>query len=296
MIINSGKRIAKAGDTICIYEGPTRSAVIRLEFGGLYQCRFGIFQHEDFIDQQYGSKIFGRNKKGGERTKAFVHFCKLTAELWTELVPHRTQIIYASDISTIVSRLELRPGSVVVEAGTGSGSLSHSLARAVFPSGKVYTFEYHEERQKKAQQEFEEHGLSDVVVSAHRDVCTDGFEVENANALFLDVPSPWLAVEHAKKALCDGGMFASYSPCIEQVQRTCDQLRKHGFVRVETVETKLYDYKILHRHPVLLSGASDDDAADGSAPKRQKLVEAVPEGDQRGHTAYLTFAKLVLEP
>jgi tRNA A58 N-methylase Trm61 len=40
-----------------------------------------------------------------------------TAELWTTSLPHRTQILYAADIATIVSHLELRPGSVVCESG-----------------------------------------------------------------------------------------------------------------------------------------------------------------------------------
>ncbi len=35
---------------------------------------------------------------------------------------------------------------VVFITGTGSGSLSHSIARTIAPTGQLYTFEFHKER------------------------------------------------------------------------------------------------------------------------------------------------------
>jgi tRNA A58 N-methylase Trm61 len=36
-----------------------------------------------------------------------------------------------------------------------------------------------------------------------------------------------------------GGRLCSFSPCIEQVQRTCEELKAQGFTEVSTVECLL---------------------------------------------------------
>jgi tRNA (adenine57-N1/adenine58-N1)-methyltransferase len=42
--------------------------------------------------------------------------------------------------------LDVTPGSVVIESGTGTGSLSHALLRAVQPHGHLYTYEFNKHR------------------------------------------------------------------------------------------------------------------------------------------------------
>ena len=71
------------------------------------------------------TQIRSLNKKG------FVYLLRPTPELWTISLPHRTQILYAPDMSFITMKLNLSPGACVVEAGTGSGSFTHVLARTV---------------------------------------------------------------------------------------------------------------------------------------------------------------------
>lgn len=82
--------------------------------------------------------------------KGWITVLHPTPELWTLTLPHRTQIIYGTDASMITMELGVCPGCVVVEAGTGSGSLSHSLARAVAPDGRVYSYDFHQDRVKMA--------------------------------------------------------------------------------------------------------------------------------------------------
>jgi tRNA (adenine57-N1/adenine58-N1)-methyltransferase len=186
---------------------------------------------------------------------------QLTPELWTLALPHRTQILYAADISLILLRLLVRPGSVIVESGTGSGSLTHALARGCAPHGAVHTFEYHAERAAKARSEFAAHGLGGLVHTTHRDVVAHGFlkggagagagagaaacsdsggvEPGSASGVSLDLPNPWLAVQHAVSALGASGVLCSFSPCIEQVQRTAAAMAAAGLEDVRTYESLL---------------------------------------------------------
>jgi tRNA (adenine57-N1/adenine58-N1)-methyltransferase len=219
------------------------------------------YSQKELFGRPYGSVIGGTVSApaaGGEAAaapsaapvvRARAAALRLTPELWTLSLPHRTQILFTADISLIVTHLGLRPGSVVVESGTGSGSLTHALARAVAPGGAVHTFEFNAARVEQARNEFLAHGLAAVTRVMHRDAVVDGFCIGGgaaggvprggADAVFLDLPSPWEAVGNAAAALRAGGALCSFSPCIEQVARTADALRAAGFEDVRTFETLL---------------------------------------------------------
>lgn len=80
------------------------------------------------------------------------------------------------------------------------------MMRTIAPNGHLHTFDFHAMRVDMAKEEFEKHGFgSGVVTVRHRDVCEGGFEpVKDADAVFLDLPKPWLAVPHAKISLTPG--------------------------------------------------------------------------------------------
>ncbi|MCL7022619.1 hypothetical protein MKW94_026572, partial [Papaver nudicaule] len=117
------------------------------------------------------------------------------------------------------------PGCLVLESSTGSGSLTTSVVRVVAPTGHVYAFDFHEQRATQAR--FSETGVSSLITVGVRDIQGEGFPDEffgRADSIFLDLPLPWLVIPSAGKMLKQDGVLCSFSPCIEQVQCTCEAL------------------------------------------------------------------------
>jgi len=198
MSFNRYKTYVEEGDKAFVYLGPKNIYPIQITSGQVFQTKYGALRHDQIIGKQYGSVI--------HCAKGWLHVLHSTPELWTLTLPHRTQILYATDCSFIVAQLDLKPGSIVCEAGTGSGSLSHCIARTIAPNGRLFTFDFHQERVSIANEEFASHGLSEVITCQHRDVCVDGFGRTNYfDSLFLDLPHPWIAIPSAKEALKSNG-------------------------------------------------------------------------------------------
>eukprot|EP00899_Mesostigma_viride_P006533 jgi/Mesvir1/15881/Mv02789-RA.1 len=181
---NSEEARIHEGDLVIVYEGPDRMKPVYVKRGTLYNNRFGSFRHDAWIGQPFGCRATGLKGQG------WIFLLRPTSELWTLSLPHRTQILYQADISMITCLLELRPGSVVLESGTGSGSLTHALARAVAPTGHVHTFEFHAQRAQAAADEFRRHGLLPLVSVTLRDVevgnTVDG-EVDSGETVDVEV-------------------------------------------------------------------------------------------------------------
>ena len=234
----------QAGDLVIVYEDFKSLHAVRVAPPQVFSSRFGKFSHAAMVGRRYGERM--RSVASSSSSGGFVYLLSPSPELWTATLPHRTQILYIADISMICLQLELTPGSVVVEAGTGSGSLSHALARSVGSAGKLHTFEFNAERARLAAAEFSANGLDDRVICKHGDVCTAAWSYaehgegklgdHSVDAGFFDLPQPWDAVRRFAPYLRPGGRLCTFSPCIEQVARTMDVLKELGFTGVEVIE------------------------------------------------------------
>lgn len=231
-------------------------------------------------------------------SSGFIHLLQPTPESWTTSLPHRTQVVYTPDYSYILHRLKVRPGSTIIEAGAGSGSFTHASARAVFngfpstsspqdhrPHGKVCSFEFHAQRVSKIREEVRDHGLEEIVRVNHRDVYNDGFllgepwekESPRANAIFLDLPAPWLALKHLVREPADGSespldpsspiQICTFSPCLEQVQKTISTLRQHSWLFISMVEISHKEIEVRRQRYGVDSDVSKGGVSSLTGPK-----------------------------
>uniref|UniRef100_UPI0035901252 tRNA (adenine(58)-N(1))-methyltransferase catalytic subunit TRMT61A n=1 Tax=Myxine glutinosa TaxID=7769 RepID=UPI0035901252 len=289
----------REGDTFMVYAGPHSLLAVRAKQGLCTQTKYGAIRHSELLGRPFGSRF--TCSKGG-----YVWILHPTPELWTRTLAHRTQILYAPDIAMVITMLDVRPGSVVCEAGTGSGSLSHAFLRAVAPSGHLHTVEFHAKRAAQAREEFQQHGFGNVVTVRFQDVCLNGFGVEgSADAVCLDIPSPWNAVAHARTAMKRaGGRLCSFSPCIEQVQQTCQVLESNGFHEMNTLEVLLRPCDVrtislqipdigctTKRECVTDQGCTPTGVVDKEKGLFLFNTGCIPR-EVPGHTGYLTFASL----
>jgi tRNA (adenine57-N1/adenine58-N1)-methyltransferase len=152
-----------------------------------------------------------------------------------------------------------------VEAGTGSGSLTAMLANTVRPTGHIYSYELREEFISTAKKNLERANVSDWVEIKNMDV-TKGIEERNVDVIVLDLATPWLVIPFARDALKGSGVLSSYSPTIEQTQKTVKALEENAFGDIQTFESLVR--KILVREG-----------------------KTRPETFMVGHTGYMTFAR-----
>lgn len=221
----------------------------------------GVFNSSKLIGKNYGEKIKIANEE------FFVLFPNIIDKI--ETIERNAQIILPKDSALIIFYCDVKNGSKVVECGIGSGALTIALLNAVGKDGKVITYEIRNDFS-----DFALKNIKRVNLQKNLDIkigdCTKEIKEKNVDAIILDIPNPWDAIENSYNALKTSGNFCSYSPTINQVEKTVLKLREFHFVEIKTYET-------LQREIVVNENA------------------VRPSFDMLGHTGYLTFARKVME-
>jgi tRNA (adenine57-N1/adenine58-N1)-methyltransferase len=257
------KPFAAAGDLAQLVGLSHKHFLITLTPGAELHTHRGIIRHDDLIGRPWGSQVTSH------LGASFYLLQPSLSDLLLDL-PRNTQILYPKDIGFILVTMGIGPGKRVIEAGSGSGSMTIALAYAVGPQGKVYSYEVRPEMQALARKNVTRLGLAERVEFKLRDLA-EGCDEQDAEAFFLDVPTPWDYIAQVRAALQPGGFFGSLVPTTNQVAQLLEALRREHFAFLEVCEVLLRYYK--------------------AEPQRLRPTDRMV-----AHTGYLVFGRKVEKP
>jgi len=255
------KRCVEKNDIVTLVDNNFKRNIVKInnktdKFKGI-----GVFNPFNLIGKEYGKKVEIGNKE----------FWILSPSTIDELysIQRKAQIILPRDSALIIMNCSIKTGSYVLEAGMGSGSLTIAIANAVLPNGKIFSYDIREDFVEHAMNNIGKVGMEKLVTTKIKDV-TKEIDEKQLDAIIIDIPNPWNAVENAWKALKVGGYFCSFSPLISQLEKTVEKLWEQKFIEIKTIEN-------IQREMVVTSR--------GTRPSFNML----------GHTGYLTFARKILQ-
>ncbi|MFC6152479.1 tRNA (adenine-N1)-methyltransferase [Nocardioides yefusunii] len=231
----------REGEWVRLTDQKGRRHNFELVAGKMFFSNKGHLAHDDMIGREEGFTI--NSSAGGQ----YLVFRPLLSEFVVSM-PRGAAVIYPKDSAQIVSSADVFPGSIVVEAGAGSGSLSCTLLRAVGPFGKVISFERREEfldvARKNVTQYFGgEHPNWDLRLG---DLAEELPKLEHkVDRVILDMLAPWECVDAVGEALVPGGIICVYVATTTQLSRVVETLRAHGgFTEPHAWESLVRDWHV----------------------------------------------------
>ncbi|CCU83818.1 SAM-dependent methyltransferase [Mesotoga sp. HF07.pep.5.2.highcov] len=244
------------GDSILIMlEHEEAKYFSEVKRGSVLKTHYGNLIMDSLVGREFGEKI-----RLGLRD-AFLIKPSMIDGIFS--LKRSTQIVYPKDVAFILLYLDIKPGDVVYEAGTGTGVMTSAFSRAVCESGKVVSYEKRQDFLEKAQKNVRHLGHIERVTFVSGDVA-ECKESQKADAFFLDVPEPSASLESAVSILKRSGRICILCPTANQVQETVTILGTLGIIDIQVWEILARSYK--------------------ANPERFR-----PEDRMVGHTTYLVF-------
>lgn len=195
----------------------------------------GIFDLNKLKKKNFGSKI--KTHLGRE----FSIVKPNILEILEKKIKRLPQIIMPKDIALILSFTGVGPGSLLVDAGTGSGFLAIFMANYIKP-GKVVTYENNKRFIETAKKNINTSRLSKFIKLKQKDIIK-GIAEKKVDLITLDMKNAEKVVKHAYKALKPGGFLVVYSPYIGQAFTVLKEMKRKGFCYIKTVENIVREWQ-----------------------------------------------------
>lgn len=227
------ERPFEPGEKVLLIDSRDRRYLVTLGTGKQWHSHSGVLDHDALIGSPEGVTVV---TTGGAKVLAF----RPTLEDFVLKMKRGAQVVYPKDLGLITVYADVHPGARVLEAGTGSASLTLALSRAVGPSGHVVSYELRDDHHEQAVENIQAwysgpEGKPENLELRVGDIF-EGVPEKGFDRMILDLPEPWRAVGTATESLRPGGIMCCYLPTIPQVQQVVAAMRMGGFGLVNTFE------------------------------------------------------------
>jgi tRNA (adenine57-N1/adenine58-N1)-methyltransferase len=248
-----------SGERVLLVDAKARRYLLTLQTGAMFHTHAGIVAHDTIIGAAEGVSVTGSTGR------QFLVVRPTLSDVVLKM-PRGAQVIYPKDLGAILLAADIGPGMKVLEAGVGSGALSMALLRA---GADVVGYEVRPDFAAGARKNVAAWSGSDQSYRVDERDIYEGIDEVDLDRIVLDLPEPWLVLDHAEKALRSGGILLAYLPTINQVATLRAAMSRSAFGMAETSETLRRTWHVEER----------------SVRPDHRMV---------GHTGFLTTARLLI--
>ena len=208
------------GSLVTITDQKGRSHTVLLEEGKQFFTNHGSINHDEIIKSGEGGVV---------SSSSGMLYTIFTPALQDFVVgmPRGAAVIYPKDAAQIVELGDMKPGSKVLEAGVGSGSLTLHILRTIGESGSLTSCEIREEFLKVASKNVEKYlGYIPQNWNLKLTDIADFSSDEKFDCIVLDLLNPWDMIDVVYKHLRAGGHFVAYLATTTQMSRLVEALKE----------------------------------------------------------------------
>ncbi|KAI8987680.1 S-adenosyl-L-methionine-dependent methyltransferase [Mycotypha africana] len=279
-----------------------------LEAGNQKSIKGVPVYHDEIVGKRPRTVLTTESQTHGfliERQRYMLHFP--TLDEYVVNVPRACTPIYPKDASAIVQLLDLEPGHKVIEAGTGNGSLSLYMARAVAgkgeesdSSGRIDSFDVRENHSKTAKKHIERYARRrySSIISLHIGSVADKLSEmmmpnEQYDAVALDMPEPNAEIPRLLPYLKNDRFIVCYLPNITQVLSLAKCIIDLPLVLEDCIETEWKEWEVRATHirsklrERMENNISTEDMDITAGLPTDAWVCRPKNFDVKGHTAFL---------
>ena len=198
-----------------------RKYIIQLKYGAKFHTNQGIILLDEIIGLSEGSII---TSSKGENFSVF-------RPLLTDYImsmPRSAQIIYPKDSAQIIYEGDITFGAKVLEAGTGSGSLSCAMLRAIGFKGYITSYEVRKDHAYNSECNIKKF-FSEIPKNWNLILGNvNEYKGPRVDRAVLDVLAPWEVLQFVADSLMIGGVLMIYVTTVTQLSRTIEFLREQN--------------------------------------------------------------------